>query len=152
MSWVAWEVETGVETRVDVGGARRVVSPVFSPDGRSIAVFGAFERNAGPPGLYILPLSTSEPRQLVDGSTLPLAWAEDGTIYLIRDNFRETGLTRIERMDAAQGGETVLHAVLPFECLPQDLTLAQDGRVAVCAVAETESDVWVTEHVNTGLR
>jgi hypothetical protein len=67
---------------------------------------------------------------------LPLLWAPDGWIYLLRG--RE--LWRIR----SDGGDAQLYASLPQECVWWEQPTMDDRATRlVCAVREVESDIWV---------
>jgi len=125
-----------------VGGRERAV---FDPDHRQLAVYAG---GPGAAGLWILPLAGGALRKLLDGPVYPLRWSRDGSIRFVRGLFHAGAGASIERI-GEEGGPVSKELVLPFHCELPNLTVSDDGRRAVCAVAESTSDVWVLDGLLT---
>jgi Tol biopolymer transport system component/DNA-binding winged helix-turn-helix (wHTH) protein len=131
-----------------------IFSPVYSPDGRKVAVQGNL-----PPrhGIYVI--DASEHREKLVYATpedvTPLGWSADAHFIYVLDsktlNFRgptapggETKTeARILRV-SVEGGPATTVAVLPFEEIG-GVTMTPDGRKFICAVYSSRSDIWVVD-------
>jgi hypothetical protein len=122
----------------------RILSAVLSPTGTDIALFMAAP---GQTGLWVTSLQGGQPRRLVDGNAVPLAWSNAGVIYFVRSDPGESGQTTVESIDATDGAAGPSF-VLPVGCAAGGLSVSRDGRRAVCAVREEESDVWVVDNLD----
>jgi Tol biopolymer transport system component/DNA-binding winged helix-turn-helix (wHTH) protein len=134
-------------------------SPVYSPDGRQVAV----KWNRPPDtGIWVIDVSSGREALVyatAAASAMPVGWSADGrSIYLIEGkNLNSRGMT-------APIGETVTEArivrvpvtghaartvvVLPFEEMG-GVSMTADGRLLVCVVYSSQSDVWVVENFDT---
>jgi Tol biopolymer transport system component/DNA-binding winged helix-turn-helix (wHTH) protein len=131
-------------------------SPVYSPDGRKIAVF--WNR---PPNRGLLVIDTRARRETLvyktsAGSSTPIGWSADGrSIYLVegknstgRDLALRLGETTAEAkilMVPVDGGEVTTVASVPFEEIG-GVSMTPDGRRFVFTVYSSRSDVWVVDN------
>ena len=133
-----------------------IFSPVYSPDGRKIAV-KRVRRPHG--GIWII--DTSDRHETLvyktsPGSVAPLAWSADGSsIYAVegknaigRDLAVPLGETmtdvKILRVPV-NGGDVKTVAALPFEEIGS-VSMSPDGRMFVFTVYSSRSDVWVVDN------
>ena len=131
-----------------------IFSPVYSPDGRQVAVQGNL-----PPkhGIYVI--DAREHREKLVYATpedvTPVGWSADAHfIYVLNSktlNFRGPtapgGETKTEAKIlrvSVQGGPVKTVAVLPFEEIG-GVTMTPDGRKFICAVYSSRSDIWVVD-------
>jgi len=147
--FVVIDLTTDSESDFERDGFFGFTSPVFSPDGRSVAALGASRSGERGFGLWVAPDTGRLPRRLVEGAAMPLVWAADDTIYFIRDVLGSTATRRIERVSAV-GGEPEVHVTLPASCDLSDISISLDGNKIVCAAVEMESDVWVVDSFDPG--
>jgi Tol biopolymer transport system component/DNA-binding winged helix-turn-helix (wHTH) protein len=134
-----------------------IFSPIFSPDGRKIAIMWA----GGPKrGIWVTG-AKGRPETLVyetsaGSTTTPIGWSADGdSIYLVegkpfagRDLALPAGETTSEAKILAvrlHGGEVKTVATLPFEEIGA-VSMAPDGRRFVFTVYSSRSDVWVVDN------
>ena len=96
-------------------------------------------------GLWILPIAGGSPRRLVAGMAIPVAWADDGTVYFVRGGLERSRVTQVKKV-LASGGTPRLHIELPEGCDLRDLAVSRQADRFVCAVGEVESDVWVIDN------
>jgi hypothetical protein len=120
--------------------------PVLSPDEKEIGVFVAAP---GQLGLWIVPVAGGEPRKLVSGLAVPLAWGNRNTIYFVQRGTTDPAHTVVEQVDATTGA-VGRRFELPLRCELGDLTIDRTGDRVVCAVREETSDVWVIDNLNLG--
>ena len=132
-----------------------VFSPVVSPDGKRVAV--QWNRPNGS-GIWVLDAESGRKTKLLDdedSGALPLAWSRDGKrLFLFageRAAYRglpvklgeTTRDTRVLSVPAG-GGDVTTVAVLPFAEVG-GVAIAQDGKLIVCAVYTSRSDVWIVD-------
>jgi Tol biopolymer transport system component/DNA-binding winged helix-turn-helix (wHTH) protein len=132
-------------------------SPVYSPDGRKIAV-----RWIRPPNRGIWVIDTRDRHETLvykisaASSVVPIGWSADGrSIYLVegkpstgRDLALSLGETLTEAkilMVPVDGGEVTTVASLPFEEIGS-VSMTPDGRRFVFTVYSSRSDVWVVDN------
>jgi Tol biopolymer transport system component len=132
-------------------------SPVYSPDGRKIAV-----RWNRPPNRGIWVIDTRDRHETLvykisaASSMVPIGWSADGrSIYLVegkpstgRDLALSLGETLTEAkilMVPVDGGEVTTVASLPFEEIGS-VSMTPDGRRFVFTVYSSRSDVWVVDN------
>jgi hypothetical protein len=137
-------------------------SPVYSPDGRRIALAWSANLKGG---LYVLEAPKAE--RLIFAGPMPmlLGWSADGqSVYSLdgksaasRGVFTPSGETTTEAriLSYPLNGlppETVVE--LPFEEIG-GIAISPDGKTLVCTVYVSSSDVWITEnfdrHANSSL-
>ncbi len=136
-------------------------SPVYSPDGRKVAVQWSRPPNGGiwiidiPQRLETLVYKTSA------GSVAPIGWSADGrSIYVVEakpSNARDLAAPLGETMTEAkilnvsvEGGEVSTVASLPFEEIGS-VAMTPDGRRFVVTVYRSRSDVWVADNFDVTL-
>lgn len=139
---------------LDDGSAGWIFSPVYSPDGRTIAVQG----NRPPQrGIYVID-ATERREKLVYASTedvRPVGWSADAHfIYVLNSkalNFRGPTAPGSETITEAKilrvpvdGGPVTTVTSLPFEEIG-GVTMTPDGRTFICAVYSSRSDIWVVD-------
>jgi Tol biopolymer transport system component/DNA-binding winged helix-turn-helix (wHTH) protein len=134
-------------------------SPVYAPDGKSVALFWT---RAGRAGLWTLDAETARENELYGTASpseivpVPIAWSSDGTAVMGLAGKRATnrGVTAPtgETLTEAtilrvptRGGPPSLVVRLPFEEVG-GVAISPDGRWIVCSVYESRSDVWVVEN------
>jgi Tol biopolymer transport system component len=139
---------------LDDGSAGWVFSPVFSPDGRKVAV-----RGNRPPNRGIFVIDAKERREeLLYASredVTPVGWSADAQfIYVLKSknlNFRGPTAPDSETITEAKilrvpvdGGPATIVTNLPFEEIG-GVTMTPDGRMFICAVYSSRSDIWVVD-------
>jgi eukaryotic-like serine/threonine-protein kinase len=133
--FVLLDLETNRETRIAPPVSRGMLhNPQLSPDGREVllAASDGFSRV-----LLRVELAAKRWQEFAaaPADALPLLWAPDGWIYLLRG--RE--LWRIR----SDGGDARLYASLPQECVWWEQPTMDDRATRlVCAVREIQSDIW----------
>jgi Tol biopolymer transport system component len=119
-------------------------SPAYSPDAKRVA----FQCNCpGGTGVWLATVGDTS-RQLLDRSegALPVGWSADGAwIYALESEQR-----RIVAIPAQRGAAEIL-AELPFERISA-VDVAPDGQRIVCAVPETQADLWLVENFDLEAR
>ena len=127
--------------------------PVYSPDGRKIAVHWNRRPNRG---LWIIDTEEQSERLIyktsVPSSFIPIGWSVDGrSIYAVEGQPAKTRgrgdtLKDAKILIVSSNGEYVKTvASLPFEEIG-DVTMTPDGRRFVVAVYSSRSDVWVVDN------
>jgi Tol biopolymer transport system component len=142
-----------------------IFSPVYSPDGRSLAVHWNRPRDRpAHRGVYIIDARTrgerlvyaTPPAGTSASSSMPVAWSADGrSIYVLEGmalTFRGLTAPGGETMTEARivrvpvnGGEAKAVTLLPFDEIG-GVSMTPDGRRLVCAVYSSRSDVWVVDN------
>jgi Tol biopolymer transport system component/DNA-binding winged helix-turn-helix (wHTH) protein len=142
-----------------------IFSPVYSPDGRSLAVHWNRPRDRpAHRGIYIIDARTrgerlvyaTPPAGTSASSSMPVAWSADGrSIYVLEGmalTFRGLTAPGGETMTEARivrvpvnGGEAKAVTLLPFDEIG-GVSMTPDGRRLVCAVYSSRSDVWVVDN------
>jgi len=131
-------------------------SPVYSPDGRKIAV--AWNRRPSR-GIWVIDAKDGHETPVYAtsaGSDMPVGWSPDGRfIYLVEaKNSTYRGLTAPLGetvtdakilMVSANGGDVTTVAALPFEEVGS-VSMTPDGRRFVLTVYSSRSDVWVVDN------
>jgi Tol biopolymer transport system component/predicted Ser/Thr protein kinase len=122
-----------------------IFGPRSSPDGKSLAVFW---NQTGGVGVWLISAEDSSHTFLYDvdshgsGMTYPIQWSEDGKwIYAWDIGQRAQNVLMIP----ASGGEPETLVTVPFDGIG-GVSMTQDAKRIVCAVEETQSDVWVMEN------
>ncbi|MBK7377953.1 MAG: serine/threonine-protein kinase [Ignavibacteriales bacterium] len=118
--------------------------PCLSPDNLSIAIYW----NRYPPsvarGLWLISRKDSSQKLLLQGMIYPLRWSNDSQgVYVINSTktppeilivFVNTGLTNL------------IYTLPTNEIGYNDIDISSDGKTIVCAIEETNSDVWMIEN------
>lgn len=115
--------------------------PVFSPDGKKVAVFW----NRQPEfGLWIISLEPYSETLVLAGATYPFGWSPDGKyVYVDREG------SEIIRIRSAPPNEISSVAGLPGKIVHYDsASVSPDGRQIIVSVAEEASDVWLMENLS----
>jgi Tol biopolymer transport system component len=123
--------------------------PVYSPDGRQVAV--AYNRREGDgrprQGLWVLAVGGAGERKLANGRFYPLRWSADAKwIYAIQPQSPPV-LVRVSTQD----GRVEQVATLPFEDLIA-FSLAPDERRLACVVPDSKYDAWLIDRFDPDLR
>jgi Tol biopolymer transport system component len=132
--------------------AQWIFNPVYSPDLTKIVV--AWSRGSST-GVWMLE-STGTNAKFVGPMREPIGWSADGrTLYAIESNraayrglLATTGETLTEVRVVAvplYGGAVRTVVDLPFEEIG-GISVSPDGKLFVCAVYTSRSDVWITEN------
>ena len=132
-------------------------SPVYSPDGRKVAV----QWNRRPtPGIWVIDINHRHETLVYKRSTglssTPIGWSADGSaIYVVeakpstaRDLAAPLGETMTEAkilMVPVKGGDVSTVGSLPFEEIGS-VAMTPDGRRFVLTVYTSRSDVWVADN------
>jgi Tol biopolymer transport system component len=150
--------DTGVErplvTDRSVGW---VFSPVYSPDGRKIAV--AWNRRPSR-GIWVIDVRSRYEALVYTtsaASVMPIGWSADGaSVYVVegkRPIYRGLTLPRGETVTetkilklAVNGGDVTTVASLPSAEEIGSVSMTPDGRRFIYTVYSSRSDVWIVEH------
>ncbi len=119
--------------------------PRYSPDGKSVAVYwNRWEGGRSFRGLWRISLEDSSQVRLADGKLKPIEWSADGRwIYAWNPERKPAEIMMVP----AYGGKPKTYVVLPFENVGEwYITMTPDGKMIVCVVPETQSDVWLMEN------
>ena len=118
-------------------------SPRLSPDKSFIALF--WNRYPENIGLWFISQKDSSQKLLLRGNIIPLNWSKDGKwIYAI--DYNETP-TEILMVSAITGVTKLLYTLPPGKIYwGGDIDISSDGKTIVCAMQETNSDVWMIEN------
>ena len=130
-----------------LGGSVRQ-KPVFSPDGKKIAVFWDRDNE----GLWIISLEPYSETFLQSGRIYPVGWSPDGKYaYAIRS---ESGRGReIIRVQVTAPNEVTSVATLPGDVVDGDgASVSPDGHEIVVSIGELKSDVWLMENFDPSPR
>jgi eukaryotic-like serine/threonine-protein kinase len=113
--------------------------PVFSPDGKKMAVYW----NRKEEGLWVISLEPYAETQLESGAICPFGWSPDGKyVYAVR---MEAG-REIIRVQVATPNEVTSVATLPGNFVDDDASVGPDGKAIFASVSEEKSDVWLMEN------
>jgi serine/threonine protein kinase len=125
--------------------------PVFSPDGKKIAVEGGLR--SGGWGIWIISLEPYTETFLPIGIFYPAGWSTDERyLYAIRENGIYSG-REINRVQVAAPSEVTALALLPGDVAERDgATVSPDGREMIASVSEQKSDVWLMENFDQSSR
>ena len=123
--------------------------PIFSPDGKRLAVY--WNRHAGE-GLWIVSLEPYS-ETLVQPQMMPFGWSPDGKqVYAVRgiESQREIVTIRVASPNEVVSIATLPGDVAAFWCgLP---SLSPGGGQIIASLAEEKSDVWLMENFDPSLR
>jgi len=126
-------------------------NPRYSPDGNEIAVF--WNRGSSR-GIWVLSPKTGERRSLYPGNYLPVGWTLDGRgVYAAI----QRGLTlEIIAIDAEKGNSrTVLVTTIDQEKgAPSHfyVGMTPDGKRFIFQVGKSQSDIWLVENFDPGVK
>jgi serine/threonine protein kinase len=125
--------------------------PVFSPDGKQIAVEGGIK--SGGWGIWIISPEPYSETFLPIGVLYPAGWSADGKyVYAIRENGADSG-REINRIQVAAPSEVSALATLPGDVAENDgASVSPDGRQMIASVSEQKSDVWLMENFDPSAR
>ena len=73
---------------------------------------------------------------------MPIEWSADGKWIYAWNREKPLEILKIP----ASGGRPETLVTLPFEHIYPGIGMTPDGKRIVCAVVETQSDVWVMEN------
>ncbi len=120
-------------------------SPRLSPDKSNIALFWNLYPRVEDIGLWKISKKDSSSKLLLRGNIIPLNWSKDGKwIYAIDYNITPT---KILMISAITGVTKLLYTLPPGKIYwGGDIDITPDGKTIVCAVQETNSDVWMIEN------
>ncbi len=115
------------------------LKPVFSPDGKKLAVHW----NRRDIGLWIISLEPYSETFALAGTICPFGWSPDEKyVYAMR------GGNEIIRVQSAPPNEIGTVATLPGNVLDYDMaSVSPDGRQIIVSVEEQKSDVWLIENL-----
>ena len=124
--------------------------PVFSPDGKRMAVW----RNRGKETcLWIISLKPYSERLLEFGHIYPIGWSTDGKyVYAIRLETGDSG-REIIRVQIALPNAVASVATLPGDVEDDDAaSLSPDGQEIVASISEEKADVWLMDNFDPTVR
>jgi len=119
--------------------------PVFSPDGKKLAVLW----NRKPDyGLWIISSEPYSKTFLQSGDFLPCGWSPDGKyVYALRES-RE-----VIKVQVAAPNEVTSVATLPGAIVGDDYaSVSPDGKEISVSIGEEKSDVWLMENFDPSAR
>lgn len=123
-----------------------IFNPCLSPDNSNIAVFwNRYLNNEKARGLWIISLEDSSQNLLQKGFIHPLRWSEDSKwIYAINSDITPLELLMIN----ANSGKAKIVFTFPSDRIDpySGVDVSSDGKTIVCAIQETNSDVWMIEN------
>ena len=132
-----------------------IFSPRYSPDGKEVAMYwNRYIANySETPSVWLISLKDSSQTLLCKGLIVPIEWSADGKwIYGWNPIEKPIKLVRVP----ATGGSATTLVTLPFEEVKFiesiGISMTPDGRSIVCAVAETQSDVWLMENFDPDVK
>ena len=116
---------------------------VTRPDGKSVAIrWNRWEQGKNLSGLWLISLEDSSQTLLHRGRFHPIEWSADGKwIYAYNPVQKPIKILKIPASD----GDPKALVTLPFDNV-NGISMTPDGRGIVCAVIETQSDVWLMEN------
>jgi serine/threonine protein kinase len=120
-------------------------NPRLSPDNLNIALnWNRKLDNKVARGLWVISRKDSSQKLLLKGDIYPLGWSEDGKwIYTL--NLAKTP-PEILKINLKTGAVKLIFT-LPFDKVKYyDIDITPDGKTIVCAIQETNSDVWMIEN------
>lgn len=140
-NYVLLDPETGSEKLlVKTEGRSTMYSPLYSPDGQSVAVW--WRRDDIRFGLWTISLKDTVQNFIRSGYWFPIGWSGDGKgIY----HYDVTQVYPIICVIPAEGGNAKQIATLPFKKnanVIMVIRMSPDIRTALCSVSETRSDIW----------
>jgi Tol biopolymer transport system component/predicted Ser/Thr protein kinase len=121
--------------------------PVFSPDGKKMAV----DWNRGKEGeaLWIISLEPYSETRLQSGA-IPFGWSPDGKHVYANRVPPGRGIVRVQ---VATPNEVTSVATLPGDVVEEDgASVSPDGKEIVVSVSEEKSDVWLMENFDPSVR
>ncbi len=126
------------------------VNPVFSPDGKKMAVW---RNQPDDIGLWIISLQPYSETFLRSGRVYPVGWSPDGkNVYAIRAGAGLSG-REVIRVQVAAPSEITSVATLPGDILGDDgASVSPDGHEIVVSISEEKSDVWLMENFDPSPR
>ena len=126
-------------------------NPRYSPDGNKIAVF--WNRGSSR-GIWILSPKTGERRSLYPGNHLPVGWTSDGRGIYAAIQMVQT--LEIIAIDAEKGSsKTVLVTSVDQEKgAPSHfyVSMTADGKRFIFQVGKSQSDIWLVENFDPGVK
>ncbi len=125
--------------------------PVFSPDGKKIAVEGGLK--GGGWGIWIISLESYSETFLPIGIFYPAGWSPDGKyLYAIRQNGADSG-REISQVQVAAPSKVNALATLPGDVAERDgASVSPDGKLMIVSIMEQKSDVWLMENFDPSAR
>jgi hypothetical protein len=118
----------------------------YSPDETRVALYW----NRPPQrGIWILFPATGAEDKVYDGYVFPAGWSPDGlSVYVV--DLSDSNSPRLLSIPGSGGDARVL-AELPWQTEGVHCA-SRDGRRFVCAVPQSSSDVWITQHFDADVR
>jgi hypothetical protein len=155
---VTVDPDLGLEVAGDGQGARQIlahgaganadvtITPIWSPDGRDLAVATENSNGDYSDGLYIVRADGSGGRELLadglEASANAMAWSPDGdelAIWAERAPAEEWGVSTLEVLDLGDHAVKKL-ATVPAARIPEGVYWAADGRLVVLLVDNNAGD------------
>jgi Tol biopolymer transport system component len=121
-------------------------NPRLSPNSLKTAIFWNRTRNIINEisyGLWVISHKDSSQKLLLKGFIFPLKWSEDGN-WIYAFNSEKTP-AEVLIVNANTGLTKVIHSIPPSRIVG-DIDITPDGKTIVCAIEETNSDVWMIEN------
>ncbi len=122
-------------------------SPRLSPDSSNIAVFwNRLQNNESENGIWIISNKDSSQKFILRDYIFPLGWSKDSRwIYAISHYYKTPQEILIVSVNT--GLTKLIYVFPPGEIDPYwDIDISRDGKIIVCAIKETNSDIWMMEN------
>ncbi len=118
--------------------------PRLSPDKVNLAIYYNRQPYETKRGLWIISRKDSSQKLLLKGFIFPLEWSEDGNwIYAINSDKTPPEILMI---NSNTGLTKVVYSMPSSEIYFEDVDITPSGKIIVCAIKETNSDVWMIEN------
>jgi len=115
--------------------------PVFSPDGKKLAVFWNRENR----GVWIVSFEPYSETLLLSGMDYPIGWSPDGRyVYAVRRP------RQIIRIQVATPRQLTSVATMPGDVI--DGSVSPDGQEIIVGLIEEKSDVWLMDNFDPAAR
>jgi len=118
--------------------------PRLSPDNINVAIYWNRYPTEISRGLWNISLKDSTQKLILRGMIYPLSWSNDGKwIYAINSGKTPPNILMV---NANTGLTKVIYTMPSRKIYYWDVDITPDGKAIVCAIEETNSDVWMTEN------
>jgi Tol biopolymer transport system component/predicted Ser/Thr protein kinase len=116
-------------------------TPVFSPDGKKIAIGWS---NIKPKGVWVISMEDHSEKPLYVGDYVPIGWSPDGKfVYATSFDSGHREILQIAARDTNQA-KTVITTLAPLQTYSG--AVSPDGRKIIFGLEEKKSDVWTIEN------